>query len=84
MVLASSRRVRERQRVAGTGIRIERLSNADVAKAVSTAKVVRNFFMSVLLWLRLKISERGFAKTLKRSLRGGDCRTSGIFPAVDG
>src|SRR5262245_60346770 len=37
-------------------------ANAGVAKAVSTARMVRNFFMSLLLRLRLRIFERVYTQ----------------------
>jgi hypothetical protein len=37
-------------------------ANAGATKVVSTAKVVRNFFMSLLLWIRLK----DFRETTRR------------------
>ena len=53
---------------ANTGVVKTVSTAAGVAKAVSAAKVVRNFFMSLLLWLRLKILQP-LAATHRRRLQ---------------
>jgi hypothetical protein len=58
----------ERQHVASAVTSAERLGKCRRREGGSTAKVVRNFFMSLLLWLRLKILQP-LALTHRRRLQ---------------
>jgi hypothetical protein len=62
-------------------------AKAGVAMAVSTAKVVRNFFMSLLLWFEISRSASncgGERSSHERPHTGGDWKTPELFLAAGG